>query len=362
MSKKNIKSLSLEQLEALALSLGEPRFRGRQLFQWLYAKGATSFEAMSNLPTAFRSALDTHFDLQTLKCIQMQTSVIDGTVKSLYQLHSGKAIETVLIPGFDEDGDASRLTVCVSSQVGCAMGCTFCATGQMGFMQNLHAGEIYDQVWQMNQLANEQYGRKITNVVFMGMGEPLQNYEQVLQAIGLLTSPEGLGLASRRITLSTVGLAGRIMRLADDDVKVNLAISLHAPTPEKRSEIMPVNRSLKTDLKALKEAVQYFYQRTKNQITYEYCIFDHFNDHEEDAKALAKIVRWAPSKVNLIMFNPVKGVAFEASREQRLNAFIRVLVANKVTVTVRRSRGQDIEAACGQLAINVGEIEKTAAQ
>lgn len=357
MNKKAIKSLSLIELEELSLSLGQPRFRGKQLFQWLFAKGVSSFDEMSNLPIAFRSALEEAYEIKTLQISQMQTSSLDGTIKCLFRLNSGRAIETVLIPGFDEEGDTTRLTVCVSSQVGCAMGCSFCATGQMGYLQNLHAGEIFDQVFEMNHLAVAKYGRKITNIVFMGMGEPLQNYDQVLRSIHLLTSPEGMGLASRRITLSTVGLAARIKKLADDGAKFNLAISLHAPTAAKRSEIMPVNRSLKTDLKALKEAVQYFYQTTKSRITYEYCIFDHFNDGEEDALALAKIVRWAPSKVNLIMFNPVKGVHFEASREQRLNAFIRILVAQGVTVTVRRSKGQDIDAACGQLAI--GSQEKT---
>lgn len=346
-----LKALSLQELTDFVSSLGAPSFRAKQLYKWFYQKGASSFEEMTDLPAAFREKLATVAVLSPLSLVTMQQSQTDQTVKALFRLASGRAVETVLIPDFDEEGDPNRLTVCVSSQVGCAMGCTFCATGQMGFQQNLHAGEIFDQVWQMNQLAQIQYGRRITNIVFMGMGEPLQNYEQVLQAIGHLTSPEGMGLASRRITVSTVGLAQRIKKLAEDGTKFNLAISLHAPTTAKRSSIMPVNRSLKTDLTALKEAVQFYFAKTKNRITYEYCIFDDFNDSPEDAKALVKVVRWAPSKVNIIMYNPVQGVAFQASREKRLNEFIKVLVAHGVTVTVRRSRGQDIDAACGQLAV-----------
>lgn len=345
-----LKSLSFQDLSYFVQSLGEPKFRAKQLYQWMYQKGAASFDEMTNLSVGFRHALNERATLETLTLAKRQQSATDQTIKCLFQISSGKHIETVLIPGFDEDGDANRLTVCVSSQVGCGMGCTFCATGQMGFLQNLHAGEIFDQVMWMQKTALAEFGRGITNIVFMGMGEPLQNYDDVLRSIQHLTSPDGMGLSARRITLSTVGLATRIRKLADDGVKFNLAISLHAPTSAKRSEIMPVNRSLKTDLAALKESVQYFFQKTKNRITYEYCIFDGFNDHPEDAKALVKVVRWAPSKVNLIMFNPVQGVAFEASREARLNAFIRILVDHGVTVTVRRSRGQDIDAACGQLA------------
>lgn len=257
----------------------------------------------------------------------------------------------MLIPDFDEEGDPRRLTVCVSSQVGCAMACSFCATGQMGFQQNLTSGEIFDQVWRMNALAQEQYGRGISNIVFMGMGEPLLNYDNVLRAIAALTSPDGMGLSPKRITVSTVGLARRIRQLADDGTKFNLAISLHAPSDEKRSSIMPVNRAASTDLTALKDAVQHYARQTGRGVTYEYCMFSGFNDSEDDARRLADVAAWAPSKVNLIMYNPVSGLGFAPTPEPKLNRFIRILVERGITVTVRRSRGQDIDAACGQLAV-----------
>jgi 23S rRNA (adenine2503-C2)-methyltransferase len=351
MKKIAIKSLTLSELEALIVSFGEAKFRAKQVWHWIFKKGIFSFDEMRNVPASLRNRLNEVATVETLVLAKSQTSPTDQTTKCLFRLTSGKHIETVLIPGFDEEGDPQRLTVCVSSQVGCAMGCTFCATGTMGFQQNLHVGEIYDQVWLMNELAIDKFGRRITNIVFMGMGEPLQNYDNVLRAIDLMTGEDGLGLAARRITVSTVGLASRIKKLADDESRFNLAISLHAPTSEKRSSIMPVNHSVKTDLSALEEAVQYYYQKTKRHITYEYCIFDGFNDSTDDAKALAKITRWSPSKVNIIMYNPVEGKDFAATREFRLNAFIKTLVNQQVTVTVRRSRGQDIDAACGQLAV-----------
>ena len=346
----NVKALGLAELEDLACALGQPAYRGRQLFQWLYGKGARSFEAMTNLPKAFRKTLADVAEIDTITQSQLQTAR-DETAKGLFTLSSGRQIEAVLIPDFDEDGAAKRLTVCVSSQVGCALGCSFCATGLMGFQQNLTAGEIFDQVWLMNALAQERYGRGVTNVVFMGMGEPLLNYDNVLRSITLLTHPEGVGLSPRRITVSTVGLARRIKQLADDQPRVNLAVSLHAPTDAKRSSIMPVNRAVATDLTALKEAIEHYTRATGRRITYEYCMFRGFNDTAEDARHLADVVAWAPSKVNLIMYNPVEGLGFEPTPEAHLNAFIRILVHRGVTVTVRRSRGQDIDAACGQLAV-----------
>ena len=344
----NVKALGLAGLEDLAGALGQPAYRGRQLFQWLYGKGARSFEAMSNLPKAFRKTLADVAEIDTITQSQLQTAR-DETAKGLFTLSSGRQIEAVLIPDFDDEGAAKRLTVCVSSQVGCALGCSFCATGLMGFQQNLTAGEIFDQVWLINALAQQRYGRGVTNVVFMGMGEPMLNYDNVLRSITLLT--EGLGLSPRRITVSTVGLARRIKQLADDQPRVNLAVSLHAPTDAKRSSIMPVNRAVATDLAALKASIEYYTRATGRRITYEYCMFRGFNDTAEDAHHLADVVAWAPSKVNLIMYNPVEGLGFEPTPEAHLNAFIRILVHRGVTVTVRRSRGQDIDAACGQLAI-----------
>ena len=349
----DLKALSREELEAFVQTLGEPRYRGRQLFQWFYGKGAASFEEMTNLPQRLRERLAEQAVLPTIKMAQLQQAT-DGTLKALFTLSTGRQIESVLIPDVGEDGEARRLTVCVSSQVGCAMGCAFCATGLMGFQQNLTAGEIFDQVWEMNQLASERYGRRITNVVFMGMGEPLLNYEAVLKSIEAMTHEDGLGLAARRITVSTVGLARRIRQLADDETRFNLAVSLHAPEDAKRSSIMPVNRRAATDLDALKDAIQHYTQQTGRRVTYEYCMFEGFNDGEDDARHLARVARWAPSKVNLIMYNPVEGLGFRRTSEKQLNRFIQVLVDEGVRVTVRRSRGQDIDAACGQLAVQAG--------
>lgn len=350
LAKADLKALGKRELEAFVGDLGQPAYRGRQIFKWMYGKGATSFEEMTDLPRDFRARLDEVAELLRLEPRQVRTAS-DQTVKALFTLPSGRSFETVLIPDLAPDGTPSRLTVCVSSQVGCAMGCAFCATGTMGFQENLTAGAILDQAWHMNELARERYGRAITNVVFMGMGEPLLNYEHVLRSIGVLTDSDGLGLSPRRITVSTVGLARRVAKLADDDPGVHLAVSLHAPTDEQRSAIMPVNRAAATDLTALREAIEYYHAQTGRRVTYEYCMFHRRNDSIEDARRLAAISRWVPSKVNLIMYNPVDGLPFERTPEDRLDAFIQELVRQNVTVTVRRSRGQDIDAACGQLAV-----------
>lgn len=348
--KTDLKTLNEAELEAFAEEQGQPSYRGRQLFNWIYGKGATSFGEMTSLPKAFRQRLGAVAALPRLRVADLQTAS-DQTTKALYTLPSGRRVETVLIPDLDEaTGQARRLTVCVSSQVGCAMGCRFCATGQMGFQENLTAGQIYDQVYLMNELAEARFGKKISNVVYMGMGEPLLNYDGVLKSIALLTHEHTLGLSPRRLTVSTVGLARRIRDLADDDPRVGLAVSLHAPTNEKRSRIMPISESEKTDLAALKGAIQYYAETTGRLLTYEYCLFRGLNDTDADAEALAAVTRWAPSKVNLMLYNPVADLPFERPTEERLNAFIRQLTQRGVTVTVRRSRGQDIDAACGQLA------------
>jgi len=348
--KTDLTALSEAELEAFAEDRGQPSYRGRQLFRWLYDKGARSFADMTSLPKDFRRRLAETARIGTLEPIEQHTAD-DETVKTLFRLPSGREIETVLIPALDERGEAQRLTVCVSSQVGCAMGCAFCATGLMGFQENVPAGLIYEQVRRMDALAEERYGRGVSNVVFMGMGEPLLNYDGVLRSIGLLTHEKArFGLSPRRITVSTVGLARRIRDLADDDPGSRLAVSLHAPTDEQRSAIMPVNESEKTDLGALEGALRHYHQQTGREVTYEYCLFRHFNDSETDAERLADIARWVPSKVNLLMYNPVAGIAdFERTTEARLDAFAGALARQGVTVTVRRSRGRDIDAACGQL-------------
>jgi len=344
-----LKALSREELEAFVENLGQPSYRGRQLYNWMYAKGVTDFAEMSSLPQSFREELS---EAATAKSFQVvtQSQSADGTVKALFELPSGEQAEMVLIPDIDERGEAQRLTVCVSSQVGCAMGCTFCATGMLGFRENIPAGAIYDQVWHMNEVAQERFGKPVTNVVYMGMGEPMLNYDGVLKSIDLLTDEDTLNLSIHRITVSTVGLARRIRDLADDGFRSHLAVSLHAPDNETRSEIMPINEAEKTSLSALKEALQYYHDQTGRPVTYEYCLFHGVNDSVADAKRLATVTRWIPSKVNIIMYNPVDGLNYERTPEDELDAFVQALVEEGVTVTVRRSRGQDIDAACGQLA------------
>ena len=347
----DLKTLAAAELEQFIVDLGLPAYRGRQIYRWMYALGVSEFESMSDLPATLRSRLEQVAFISSLTFKKSQESS-DGTIKSLYQINSGKAIETVLIPDFDSDRQPKRMTACVSSQVGCAMDCSFCATGKMGFHQNLSSGEIYDQVYCINQLAIERYGKSLTNIVFMGMGEPLLNFQAVCDSVQKISSKNGLAMAPRRITISTVGLADQIKKLADQSLKTNLAVSLHAPSDKKRSSIMPVNRKAKTDLRALRSAIKYYSEKTKRRVTYEYCLFKDFNDTTEDAIHLSEIAHWVPSKVNLIMYNPVDGVLFERSDDATVNEFVRELLKRRVRVTVRKSRGIDIDAACGQLALN----------
>ena len=348
--KLNILQLTQAQLEQLITEAGQPSFRGKQVFEWVYGKGARSFDEMTSLPTTLRAALNDKACIKGLDMAHVQIAR-DRTMKFLFGLDSGRKVESVLIPDFNDEGDVKRLTVCVSSQVGCAMGCSFCATGLMGFKQNLQPGEIFDQVWQLNQQALKHFGRGITNIVYMGMGEPLQNYANVMESIELLTDPKTLGLSPKRITVSTVGLARRIRQLADEKPTFNLAVSLHAPTDEKRSDIMPVNRNERTDLTALIDALKYYTRQTKRKVTFEYCMFAGYNDTPEDARHLAGIANQIASKVNLIMYNPVPELPFRKTSEADLNRFIQILTRKKVRVTVRRSRGDDIAAACGQLLV-----------
>ncbi len=346
----DVKDLGHDEMKALAVSLGQAPYRGKQLFRWVHGRGAKTFGDMANLPQAFRQALA---DVATIGRLVVEETLTgrDQTVKTLFRLPSGRKIEAVLIPDLSDDGAPRRLTVCISSQVGCAMACSFCATGLMGFQENLTAGTIVDQVRMLNGLAQERFDRSITNVVYMGMGEPLLNYRSVLQSLDLLTHADLFALSPRRITVSTVGLARRIRQLACDNPRVNLAVSLHAPSQEKRDDIMPAVRGEATSLSALCSALTFYSSTTGRSITFEYCLFRDFNDSEADAERLASVCKSVPSKVNIIQYNPVTGLPFERTSEDQLNAFIRVLVAHGVVVTVRRSRGQDIDAACGQLAL-----------
>lgn len=308
---------------------------------------------MTNLSKQLRTELADIAEIRKAKEFSRQESK-DGTIKFLFILDGPEnhKVEAVLIPDFYDDGEANRITVCVSSQVGCMFGCSFCATGKMGFFRSLTHGEIVDQVQAINRLSEERFGKKITNIVYMGMGEPLHNYRAVMESVRIISDPLGLDIAQRRITISTVGLSRQIKQMAEENLGVNLAISLHAADDEKRNKIMPINESL--NLEQLRESVRYYYYKTDRPVTYEYLLFDEFNDSEQDAMNLVKIARWVPSKVNIIMYNNVAGVSLKRVREDRLNRFMKSLVKHDVTATVRRSRGDDIDAGCGQLAIREG--------
>jgi len=350
----DLKSLNRSELNQFLEEMGLASYRSDQVFQWLYQKGVSGFSEMTNLSKDLRNRLSDLAEIRRISEYSRQESQ-DGTVKFLFQLDDPQEfkVEAVLIPDFYEDGVANRLTVCVSSQVGCMFGCSFCATGKMGYFRSLTHGEIVDQVQQINEFAEARFGKKITNIVYMGMGEPLHNYKAVTESVRILTDPLGMDLSPRRITISTVGLTKQIQQLAREDLGVGLAISLHAADDVKRNKIMPINESL--NLEKLEQAVRFYFQTTMQPITYEYLLFDEFNDTAEDARRLINIVRWAPSKVNVIMYNNVAGVALKRAREDRLNLFMRTLANADVTATVRRSRGDDIDAGCGQLAIREGQ-------
>lgn len=352
--KIDLKSLTKAELMEFCDDLELQSYRRDQIFQWLYQKGAANFDEMTNLSKDLRSKLD---DIATVKRVDLVTKQEsdDGTMKFLFQLQDDaqNKVEAVLIPDFYDDGVANRLTVCVSSQVGCVYGCSFCATGKMGLFRDLTHGEIVDQVQYINELCEEKFGKKITNIVYMGMGEPLHNYDAVTNSASIICDEHSIELSPKRITVSTVGLTKRIKQLADERQPFNLAISLHAANDEKRDEIMPINNSM--NLEQLKEAVQYYYAKLHRPITYEYLLFDEFNDSPKDARQLAEIVHWAPSKVNIIMYNDVAGVALKRAREKRLDEFMQELIKHDVRATVRRSRGDDIDAGCGQLAIKEGQ-------
>ena len=344
----DLNTFTREAFAGFCSRLKVPRYRADQLLQWIHQKNAGSFEEMTNLPQPLREVLSSSAQLNALALVHRNESS-DRTVKCLFELYDGKQVESVLIPEFFDDGVPDRLTVCVSSQVGCLFGCTFCATGKMGLHRNLTIGEITRQVLWMNRIALETLGKKITNVVYMGMGEPFHNYDPVTESAALLCHPLGLNLSPRRITISTVGLTRQIVRYANEGHPWNLAISLHAADDLKRNRIMPINENL--NLQALKEAVQHYYEKRRQPLTYEYLLFDRFNDAIEDARKLASIARWAPCKVNIIMYNHVDGVDLQRASESRLDRFMAELTRSDVRATVRRSRGDDIDAGCGQLAI-----------
>lgn len=341
--KTDIRKLSPTELEGALAGLGQPRFRAKQVREWLWKKGVRSFEAMTNLSKELRTQLEERFVIHGIVSDKVQRSV-DGTIKSRFRLHDGHLIESVLIPAPADN----RYTVCVSCQVGCSLTCTFCATGRMKRVRNLDPAEIFDQVVMVNEQSLNTFGHPLTNVVYMGMGEPLLAYRNVMDSIVLLTSPEGLGMSPRRITVSTAGIAKMIRQMADDETRVNLALSLHAADDAKRNQIMPINEQ--NNLEVLMEALTYFYRKTQNRISYEYIAFQNFNDSLEDAANLARLCRRFPVRINIIEYNPIDGAPFLKSTEHRIEDFARYLLDRDIMVTVRRSRGKDIDAACGQLA------------
>lgn len=322
--------------------MDEKGFRAKQVYSWLWEKSCVDFNEMSNLSVSLRQKLQEKFEIRPVK-IQSAQKSHDKTVKNAFRLYDGKIIEGVLIP------TPTRMTACVSSQVGCSLSCKFCATGYMERERNLTAAEIYDQVVLLNKQAQDMYGVPLSNIVYMGMGEPLLNFAQVLHSIDRITSADGLNMASRRITVSTAGIAKMIRRLGDENVKFNLALSLHAANDEKRNKIMPINEQ--NSLGALSSALEHYYQCTRTQVTYEYIVFNDFNDQISDAAELAKFCKRIPCKVNLIEYNPIEFATYTNAQEDKIDKFAAYLKDVGIVTNIRRSRGKDIDAACGQLAI-----------
>jgi 23S rRNA (adenine2503-C2)-methyltransferase len=344
--KHDIRKQTTAQLADWLKAQNEPGFRAKQIQEWLWKKSATEFAAMSNLSKPLREKLETEFEIRPLTVATQQRSA-DGTVKSSFRLHDGNLVEGVLIPSLRED-EQDRMTACVSSQVGCSLTCTFCATGYMERKRNLDAAEIYDQVVLIDRQADEHFGSSLTNIVYMGMGEPLLNYKNVLESVQKITSPDGLGMSPKRITVSTAGIAKMIKQLGDDAVKFNLALSLHAANEQKRNQIMPINET--NSLANLAEALNYFYKKTGTRVTFEYIVFYNFNDTAQDAHELYEFTKRVPAKVNIIEYNPIAEADFKNTDPQTLDKFAGYLDSRGVIVNVRRSRGKDIDAACGQLA------------
>ncbi|HMG11396.1 MAG TPA: 23S rRNA (adenine(2503)-C(2))-methyltransferase RlmN [Mucilaginibacter sp.] len=340
--KIDIRSLSLEALQEHFIRMEEKSFRAKQVYEWLWKKSCFSFNEMSNISKELRTKLDENFVINNVKINSSQVSA-DKTIKNSFILHDTHLIEGVLIP------TPGRMTACVSSQVGCSLTCKFCATGYMERKRNLNPDEIYDQVVLIDRQARENYGIPLSNIVYMGMGEPLLNYANMMKSVERITAEDGLNMSPKRITVSTAGIAKMIKKLGDDEVKFNLALSLHAANDEKRNAIMPINEQ--NSLKALAEALKYYYAKTKNPVTYEYIIFDGVNDDIQDAMELAKFCKHLPCKVNIIEYNPIAFASYINAGEDKVEAFADYLQKQGINTHLRRSRGKDIDAACGQLAI-----------
>ncbi len=342
-NKPNIRSFSLEQLTDFFVKNGEKAYRAKQVYEWLWKKNVRDFDEMSNLSKDLRNFLSEKFSIPHIQIKYFQRSN-DGTIKNAVGLKDNLIVESVLIP------TPKRTTACVSSQVGCSLDCKFCATARLKRMRNLTPDEIVDQVIEADKQSREFYGKPLTNIVFMGMGEPLLNYENLMQAIDKITSNKGLGMAARRITVSTAGIPKRIKQMADENPRVGLAVSLHSAIDSIRTQIMPVNKR-QGDLHELLSSLQYWYQKTKSKITFEYLIFKGINDDEKSIKALVNFARKVPSKVNLIEYNPIDDTdRFQQADEKVLEQYKKALNQAGIIATLRNSRGQDIDAACGQLA------------
>lgn len=339
--KKDVRALTKEQLRDFFTGQGDKPFRGNQVYEWLWQKGAHSFDVMTNLSKTTRDMLEANFVINHIKVDMMQRSS-DGTIKNAVRLHDDLVVESVLIP------TKTRTTACVSSQVGCSLDCRFCATSRLKRMRNLNPDEIYDQVVAIDNESRLYFDRPLSNIVFMGMGEPLMNYKNVLKAIDMITSPEGLGMSPKRIIVSTSGVPKLIKRMADEEVRFKLAVSLHSAIDEIRTSIMPFNATF--TLADLRESLIYWYEKTKSRITYEYVVWEGINDKKKDVDALVDFCRFAPSKVNLIEYNPIDDGEFQQASNGAIDMYVETLEKNGITVTVRRSRGKDIDAACGQLA------------
>ncbi|HRG00077.1 MAG TPA: 23S rRNA (adenine(2503)-C(2))-methyltransferase RlmN [Bacteroidia bacterium] len=339
-TKKDIRALSEAQIVEILKEKGEPKFRAKQIYEWLWKKTAHNFDDMSNLSKPLRDWLKENFTINAVEISDMQVSS-DKTIKCAMKLADNNVVESVLIP------TKSRMTACISSQVGCSLTCKFCATGKLKRLRNLNADEIYDQVALVKNLAETKYNQSLTNIVYMGMGEPLLNYSEMIRSVDRITSPDGLGMSPSRITVSTAGIAKMIMKLGDDNVKFNLALSLHAANDEKRNHIMPINET--NSLDNLEEALNYFYEKTGSRVTFEYIVFKDFNDGIQDARELGDFCMKTTAKVNIIEYNPIDDGEFKQTTPERLDAFVRHLEGRGIIVNVRRSRGKDIDAACGQL-------------
>ena len=339
--RKDIRALTKEQLRNFFVSNGDKAFRGNQVYEWLWQKKAHSFEDMTNLSKEVRAMLEENFVINHIKVDTMQRSE-DGTVKNAVRLHDDLVVESVLIP------TETRTTACVSSQVGCSLDCNFCATARLKRMRNLEHGEIYDQVVAIDNESRLYFDRPLSNIVFMGMGEPLMNYPNVMKAVEMITSNEGLGMSPKRITVSTSGIPKMIKKMADDEVKFKLAVSLHSAVEEIRNEIMPFTKNF--PLTDLRESLEYWYRKTKSKVTYEYVVWRGINDDKKSIDALVKFCKYVPCKVNLIEYNPIDDGKFQQASNDAIDAYIAALDKNNIVAKVRRSRGKDIDAACGQLA------------